>query len=290
MHVSYDSAPTNGTVAKFRAWGKALFDAIIACGWVQTTDTGQLNWATVAAPSAAKKQMGYVILRSNDSLTPIYLRLGFGSGYNASEPCVWVQIGTGTNGAGALTGAISTPLQMCIYGYQANDSLMPCWVSGDAGRLLFVLWIEGDWYRHIFCAIERTTDATGARTSEGASVWTCSAGGTFGTTGYIDTAYSQTLNFAMQQLKAQPHWNAVIPPTGNGAILNNTYPFPVRSWFAGEGPASLQLFMYCVGDLPTMSPIVATLWDGSSHKILPLGGSKESMRYGGSGHIAIRVD
>lgn len=289
-YISYSSAPTNSTAAYFRAWGKALCDAILACGWVQTADSGQIDWTTVAVPTTARQAMGYLIVRTNDGLTPLYLKISFGSGYNASEPSTWVQVATGTDGAGTLTGAMTGRVQLCIYGNQSSTTLMPCHVSGDPGRLLFVLWPESSVYRLNVCAIERTTDAAGARSSEEVTVLTFGAGGGYDGGSYTDTGYSQTLSFTSQLLGSQGHWNATLPPSGTASALNNTALFPVRSWFYGEGPASLQVFMYCSSDLPANNPVMTTLWDGTYHKVLPLGIGRGGMYYNNTGCLAIRVD
>lgn len=97
------------TDAKFRAWSSTLSAAIIASGLTQTSDTGQINHTTVTKAVAANTKVGYEIYRFNDTLQstkPIFLRLDYGSGGNASgnAPGTWLTVGTGSDGAGNITG------------------------------------------------------------------------------------------------------------------------------------------------------------------------------------------
>jgi hypothetical protein len=55
---------------------------MVAGGWVQTADTGQIDFATQAKPAGANTDAGYVVMRMNDvhqALRPVYVRLTFGS-------------------------------------------------------------------------------------------------------------------------------------------------------------------------------------------------------------------
>lgn len=100
--------PTNSTDALFRLWAVFLRDAILS-GLVQTADTGQMDFTTVLAPTAANVKKGYIIARMDDALQatkPVYVRIDFGSGNVTNSPGIWIQIGTGTNGAGTISGSV----------------------------------------------------------------------------------------------------------------------------------------------------------------------------------------
>jgi hypothetical protein len=61
-----------------RNLGTAVSNAFANAGWVQASDTGQINWGTVVGNSSVT--FGYEIWRMNDALantTPIYVK------------CVW---------------------------------------------------------------------------------------------------------------------------------------------------------------------------------------------------------
>jgi len=96
--------------AGFQAWGLDLQTNLALSGLVQTSDTGQVNWATATRPGVDSTPY-YSIWRFNDTLqatAPIFIRLEFGTGATTNRPRFRVQVGTGTNGAGTLTGTTST--------------------------------------------------------------------------------------------------------------------------------------------------------------------------------------
>ncbi len=169
------------TDAKFRTWGSTISASLAACGLVQTADTGQINWTTVLKPGVATTKAGYEIWRFDDSLqgtAPIFLRIDYGTGSKVDSPQVWFQVGTGSNGAGSVTGV------------QGVSNAAPC--NGNSGpissnttmTLLFThtdgfLVAYSDTYSNgslgmspMFFAVERTRDqSTGAPTAEGMYVW-----------------------------------------------------------------------------------------------------------------------
>ena len=129
--------------APFRASALAVHDAIIACGWTQTADTGQINFATVTKPGATGTVAGYAIYKSSDALSatkPIYLKLEFGTGNSATQLGFWLQFGTSTTGAGVLTGQTSTRRQM-IPG--AVGVGLTSYFSGDGGRIAAAICVGG---------------------------------------------------------------------------------------------------------------------------------------------------
>lgn len=107
----------NSLDANFRSWGKEISDALLAQGWVKSADTGQIDWATIARPTVANTVQGFEIWRPGDALSPIFLKIEYGSGAaNALHPGVWITLGNGTNGAGTLTGNVSARTQLSASG------------------------------------------------------------------------------------------------------------------------------------------------------------------------------
>jgi hypothetical protein len=96
------------TDAEFRTWVAAIIDQLTDIGLTQTSDTGQIDTATVAKPAGVATIQGYAVFRFNDSLqgtAPIYLKFEFGSGAaSAALPIMWLTTGSGTDGAGTITG------------------------------------------------------------------------------------------------------------------------------------------------------------------------------------------
>lgn len=96
----------------FRAWGQAIHDQLIAAGLTQTSDTGQINLATVARP-ATSSYGGYEIFRFNDAkqaTEPLFIKFEYGQASSANRPMLKCHTGTGTDGAGTLTGELTLTL------------------------------------------------------------------------------------------------------------------------------------------------------------------------------------
>jgi hypothetical protein len=47
LTLSNTLKPSNSSNALFRAWTKFIRDGFVAGGWLQTTDTGQIDFGTV---------------------------------------------------------------------------------------------------------------------------------------------------------------------------------------------------------------------------------------------------
>lgn len=97
------------TAAALRTWCARVKTALTSAGLVQTSDTGQLDPATVALP-ATNADAGYLIYRFNDSTQgtdPIFLKVMPGRGNASSETRIRFQVGQGSNGSGTLTGTVS---------------------------------------------------------------------------------------------------------------------------------------------------------------------------------------
>lgn len=149
--------------ATFREWGAELATKLDAAGLVQTSDTGQINWTTVTRPGTSTAA-GYEIRRFNDSLqatAPIFLRVEYGTGSSATAPRIRVTVGTGTNGAGTLTGtALTTVREIHGSSAQASDTLRnsyACHAEGFFG----LSWKQGASNTEALLLISRSCDSDG---------------------------------------------------------------------------------------------------------------------------------
>lgn len=168
QNFSVSSAHSNNT--DFRTWGKALGDALKACSnLTQTADTGQIDWAAATRPTA-NLYGGYEIYRFNDALqstTPVFIKIEYGTGSNASYPAIRVTIGTGSDGSGNLTGNSRMFTGVILTTVTSSTSTWNCYVSHDAGRLDVAMFV-GSGTNMAFCfSLCRTRDDTGAMTDEG---------------------------------------------------------------------------------------------------------------------------
>ena len=170
--VTMDLILSNAGDANFRAWGKAISDRFAAFGWAKTADTGQIDWATVLAPTSTNQIRGYEVWRMNDALqaqAPVFLKIEYGSSAAImSGPSLWFTLGTGSNGTGGLTGQVGTRVVQYLYNEASTTTAYRCIFSGDAGRFNMCLGLTRDSSDHfLWINIERSKDAAGADTGEG---------------------------------------------------------------------------------------------------------------------------
>lgn len=168
--VTFTSPIDNTSNAGFDAWATELFNQLVAVNssiFAQTADTGQLATPVVAARPAINTAAGYWIFKLNDSVssTPLYFKFEPGSGGVVTTPQFWLTVGTGTNGAGTLTGVVNA---RSVVG--ANNSAVStvtnyvsrmCCVNGFWG----LEWKEGargTGANMGFSAVMRTTDDNGS--------------------------------------------------------------------------------------------------------------------------------
>lgn len=171
------STPVDHTSdAGFRAWGSELKGKFALVGMIQTADTGQINWATVTLP-AANSLGGYEIWKLSSG--NLYFKIGYATGNATNMPELQVQVGTGSNGSGTLTGTLSTTLVATtnnagspfssITNYQsylcatANYVMLSWKISANSGSPSIGF---------NFFTVMQTVDSTGAATSLGYLIYT----------------------------------------------------------------------------------------------------------------------
>jgi len=162
---------SNDTDAHFRAWINELHTSLTTFGWVQTTDTGQINFATVTRPSGASIYQGYAIYKMGDGLQstcPVFIRIDFGTGQQVAgnTPSIKLQVTIGgTDGAGNLTGVISNQwtLQGDVSGSTSNIRS-----AGTSSSFQCAYWVVTD--TGFGFAIGRDLDTSGNDTVNGVNI------------------------------------------------------------------------------------------------------------------------
>lgn len=160
------------TIASFQnasnavaVWTNAIALQLAAAGWVRTSNTGQLNTgAAIAFTATANYNYGYQIWKMGDSLTPIYLKIEYCNGATIAWPSIFVTIGTGTNGAGTLTGIVSPRLN--AISSSSSAGVTNVLMSGDISRFGCVMPVNQGY--GIGFAVERSKNLAGADTEDGA--------------------------------------------------------------------------------------------------------------------------
>lgn len=137
--ILYSSPAVIGTTG-FRDVAKEVSDALIACGLVRKTVTGQIDWAAVGEFSAANTVYGFEIFELADSQStalPVVIKLEYGRGTSVVHQ-FWITVGSGHDPAGNISG-VYFPRRLCCnsnVGYanpNANHPTAVCVTDGFAG-------------------------------------------------------------------------------------------------------------------------------------------------------------
>jgi hypothetical protein len=172
MAVIAFSAPcSSSTLANFLAWAQITSNALVTAGLVRTSDTGQYggqaNWGAVTLPGQGSSI--YEILRFADTAqatNPVFVRIVYGRGA-ADQARIAVSIGTGTDGAGNLTGNVSGVSETNASLPTATGTLYSCYVAGAAGWFTVLLWREYSSSTAPYAfAVERSLNTSGAYTDQ----------------------------------------------------------------------------------------------------------------------------
>ena len=186
-----------------------LHNELIASGWVQTSDTGQLDISAVATTPAKDVYVGYRMYEINDDLSAdgykIYMKLEFGSysesastSYHPGYTCsVKTSFGMKTDGTGGLLSQASTTLTPAtvirhpqsvsgvsnistfirpnsyVYTCKNNDKGFFGIVFYCNGRGQFGPAIPGNWYNAATLAVfvQRSLDDSGVPNADGFTVY-----------------------------------------------------------------------------------------------------------------------
>ena len=186
---------TNAFVA---AWIEDFRQAMLDIGLTQTADTGQFDAGAFAFTyngniyGAVGPEQTYLMFAMNDDLHddyPLFIRIGFrvcggDSKQDGYAPATSVQVGTGTSGAGLLTGRVSSAMTYGAgYGNVNAYTLTPrrqSWacLSKEKG-FLGVMFAPGSRFHKdydqrfavVAFFLERVPDAFGSPTGDGFTLW-----------------------------------------------------------------------------------------------------------------------
>ena len=208
----------NGSDTLFRAWVAQFIAQMIAISWVQTADTGQINTATVTAPTGGNQSKGYAMFRANDGVSPeLYLRVDFGSSVNgAAPPAIWVMVGFSTDGAGNLGTQRSHQYRLMSTnsGTAPGTAVIRLAKSADIASIAFnATYVGSNNPCYMAFSVERYRNASGVVQTTGAAVYA----------GSVDTANVRD-NTAVADSQ---FWLEAVPSSGGagaGPVANNRLP------------------------------------------------------------------
>lgn len=196
MAVSFSNAlaASNSTDTLFREWVAFIIDGLVAGGWVQTADTGQIDTTTVTRPLAANTMQGYAVFRMDDDLQgtdPVFMRLDFGSGSAANNPGMGVEIGTGTDGLGSISGSLQSLTMGASTAPRsssssASSSGTTCHISATPGHALIAMFVNANSALGWSYGIERRQDGAGGVSDAGLyTLWAGNGGATLTMAEYL---------------------------------------------------------------------------------------------------------
>lgn len=169
----------SSTLANFKSWAQSISTWFSTSGWVQTSDTGQVNWGTISSVPGSGAFV-YEIWKPGDSATVFYVKIEYGNVSGTNCPSLRVSIGTGTNGAGTLTGYFTPATNVNASSFTAPSSVTQyeCDFCGTSSKIAVMMWrnAPANQGQELF-AIQRSLNASGAETSSYATLWTCGLGG-----------------------------------------------------------------------------------------------------------------
>ncbi len=247
---------TNATDADFRAWVGAVLAALDAPGgMVRTADAGQINAATVTRPTTVNAMQGYAVWRT-DVAPFLYVKLNFGTGgtLGGANPSVVAEVGTGSDGAGNLTGRFVSGHRLFDLGAAAGPfSVLAC--TRPDGFVLS-LWESTTDAGAAVIVVEPARNAAGAPTADG--VWIATVFSATGSDAQPNRYYPAT-GLAPVQIGTLV---GSIPALSNGtlaatAIGTNLGALPARPFYLGEANPSAFVLSVSAAELARGSTFVA---------------------------------
>lgn len=170
---SWSSGALHDTDANFRIYGKELSDKLQAMsGLTKTADTGQINWTTVTR-AGINSDAGYEIYYLNDSIhstSPIYFKIYYGTGAATTNHRLRIEVATGSNGSGTLTGNGSGTIQQWMIPSAGSATAYASYLCVNTG-FVGLFWKTTAAFAGGFI-IQRTCNADGTPNSKGCQLIT----------------------------------------------------------------------------------------------------------------------
>jgi len=267
--ITPSSQPNSSTSAQFRAWGVIVGNALLGLGLARSTDVGAINWTTVIAPTVDQTSAGWEIFMFQDALQathPVFIKMEYGvcSQFAPGGAALWMTVGSGSDGAGNLTGQVGA--RMSVTGEGGVLTPSTSYFSGGPNRFVFLQWGSYAASNRFYCpfaSVERTHNSAGGDTGVGVIAM---AGGDFG------GPYNQFIPSSGAVPAARTDWATVMPNATTSASGNSVYLYPIRIWAnLAESSPSLNVFLYFGPDLTASNPVSVNCWDGNTHTVNPLG-------------------
>lgn len=241
-------APDLTTDTTWRTLIGAIKTGIEAMGWVQTSDTGQINFSTSVKPPGTNTTQGYALWRANDALAgtnPMIIRIAFGSAGSASQFRMNIKFGHTTDGAGTFSGITNNWDFGNMDGPSSGTTTAyDCFFSGDTNRLVVNLFENNtaSVNNNVGFGLERSHDNTGADTTVGIWAFTLQGGSNSNNNRFIPYLG------AMQG--SNNHLMTCLPSQNSATLLGTQVGlFPTFPWYIIALNPSTQVLTYFTSDI-----------------------------------------
>lgn len=227
----------SSTLANFKQWAMAISGAFSTFGWVQSSDTGQVNWSSIASVPGSGAFV-YEVWKPNDGLTNFYVKIEYGNVSGTNCPSLRLTLATATDGAGNPTGYTTNTYNTNYSSYTppSTTTQFECNFSGAAGRIGVMMWRNGANNCQQFFAIERSVNSSGSYTN--AHVTLLVAGLATGGFNVNVPCVQQSLVFGVGASVAIPNASRIqtLTPYASGWVLRMPYWGQSISAFNGTIP------------------------------------------------------
>lgn len=149
------------TLANFKDWAMSIGAALSAFGWTKSTDTGQVDWSSIASVPASNTYV-YEIWQPGDGGTAFYVRIDYGN--SGGSPALRIQGATTTNGAGTLSG-FTTTQAVPVPGANSGSTLFNCLYCGDTSSFAIMMWRDIGTSSNFVISVDRARNSAGATTN-----------------------------------------------------------------------------------------------------------------------------
>lgn len=172
-------SPSWGTNAAFKAEAVKIADALKAVIGPRTADTGQIDFATTTFAGVANTIAGYEMyaLAASGTAPALRLKVEYGCDAVLNQAGVWMQMGTGSDGAGTLTGTLGPRYRVVGNGgYSVNAALTQCLFSSDGSTyfwcMLFKNYLGTENRPGMIFAFDRARNVDGTASPDGwLNIW-----------------------------------------------------------------------------------------------------------------------
>lgn len=247
---------SNSSVANFKLWAKVIDDFFGTAGWTASTDTGQLVWASIATVPTTGNYV-YKIWKMADALQgtlPVFVKMEYGN--VTTFPSLAITVGTGSDGAGNITGG-GTRFVHTLSAATPATATITSYFSGATNRISMMLWESAvDANGPVAIQIERHHD---------------NAGADVGT--YVFTAFADPVAVQQQSLRVgavvpiENRLQCMVPVSNSSGAFDSTDWFCPVFPFVGKMDNPIIMGVVKQGDAIEAQTVTVTMY-GASHTMV----------------------